>query len=183
MMFQNPASASRLLPFSITQLRSSRLRAGARHEAANLRCAVRVVIWPHDGRTKNGLARLQPRRQARQPIAHQFVHDSAHPGASQSTSCTLTPSANEQHKPFPLARRSNHGLSGELANRPSSRASNWFGASIIKQNAKTGRSLSLHIVASIDGCRVSNWQASDVPKWPPVERWPLGQIAANSQAM
>jgi hypothetical protein len=40
--------------------------------------------------------------------------DSAHPGCPQSTSWTLKPSAKEQHKPFPLARRSNHGLSGEF---------------------------------------------------------------------
>jgi len=40
---------------------------------------------------------------------------------SQSTSCTLTPSAKAQHNPFLLASRSNHSFSGELAKRPSSR--------------------------------------------------------------
>jgi hypothetical protein len=35
---------------------------------------------------------------------------------------TLTPSANEQHNPFPLASLSNHCLSGEFVNCPLSRA-------------------------------------------------------------
>jgi hypothetical protein len=83
---------------------------------------------------------------------------------SQSTSCTVTPSANEQQRPLPLARRSNHGLSGELANRPSSRANSWPDASVVRQNAESANALSLHIVASIDGCRVVfDPLASDVP--------------------
>src|SRR6516225_8886578 len=57
---------------------------------------------------------------------------------SQSTSCTLKPSAKEQHKPFPLARRSNHGLSGEFANLPSSRALSWFETSLVRHFAKAG---------------------------------------------
>ena len=33
---------------------------------------------------------------------------------------------------FPLARRSNHGLSGEFANRPSSRAFGWLETSVVR---------------------------------------------------
>src|SRR5262249_22683489 len=65
--------------------------------------------------------------------------------------------AKEQHKPLPLARRSNHGLSGEFANRPSSRAASWTGISIVvSQNVKTARPMGLHIVASVKTCRVSD---------------------------
>src|ERR1700704_2918849 len=35
---------------------------------------------------------------------------------------TAKPSASEQHRPLPLLRASNHGFSGDLAWRPSSRA-------------------------------------------------------------
>jgi hypothetical protein len=58
----------------------------------------------------------------------------------------VTPSANEQHNPYPLARWSNHGLSGESANRPSSRANGWPGTSMAKPNAKAAKSLNLYIV-------------------------------------
>jgi hypothetical protein len=48
----------------------------------------------------------------------------------------------------------------------------WLGTSVVRQNAKTARWLSMYIVVSIDCRRVSEWQASDVPRWPPVHRWP-----------
>jgi hypothetical protein len=78
----------------------------------------------------------------------------------------VAPSAKEQHKPFPLARRSNHGLSGEFANLPSSRATSWLETSVVTQHAKAARVLSRCIVAPSIGAA---WQASDVPEWPPVE--------------
>jgi hypothetical protein len=51
----------------------------------------------------------------------------------------LTPSANEQHKPLPLASLSNHSLSGELANPPLSRAGEWLGESMIVHNAQIAK--------------------------------------------
>jgi hypothetical protein len=66
---------------------------------------------------------------------------------------------------------------GEFANRPSSRAASWTGTSIgVRQNVKTARPMSLHIVASVKRCRVSDSLASDVPQWPPVDRWPPCRI-------
>src|SRR6516225_10551720 len=89
---------------------------------------------------------------------------------SQSTSCTLKPSAKEQHKPFPLARRSNHGLSGEFANRPSSRATSWSGTSIVvRQNAWAPRLMNLPIVASLDQYRVSDQQTISYSGHPSID--------------
>src|SRR5438067_6700678 len=90
------------------------LRAGTRHEAANLCVAVAVVNGPHNGRAETVGLGYNCCVRHDQPLsidAHTIV-------PIPSTSCTLKPSAKEQHKPFPLARRSNHGLSGEFANLP-----------------------------------------------------------------
>jgi hypothetical protein len=46
----------------------------------------------------------------------------------------------------------NDGLSGEFANRPSSRATSWAGTSIVvRQNVSAARLISLYIVASMIG--------------------------------
>ena len=119
------------------------LRTGTGHEAANLCVAVAVVIGPHNGRAEtvrlgyNGVVR----------------HDKPLPMnsytiVSQSTSCTLKPSAKEQHKPFPLARRSNHGLSGEFVKRPSSRAYKPLGTKIAIHTIMTAKLMSLYIVVN-----------------------------------
>src|ERR1700683_392527 len=65
-------------------------------------------------------------------------------------SCTLAPSANEQHSPLPLASRSNHCLSGQLAYLPSSPASSGPGTIAFKHNptATKARLVSLRILAS-----------------------------------
>jgi hypothetical protein len=51
---------------------------------------------------------------------------------------------------------------------------------VVMQNVRAARSQNLCIVASNDGCRVSNWQASDVPRWPPIDRWPPCRILVRT---
>jgi hypothetical protein len=52
---------------------------------------------------------------------------------------TLTPSANEQHKPLSLASLSNHCLSGELANSLLSRAGDWFEKNTAMHNVEIAK--------------------------------------------
>src|SRR6516162_4460998 len=86
-----------------------RLRAGTRHEAANLCVAVAVVVGPHNSRAEP--VGVGPRQGLRVPI--DILHaDTVGKSAAQSVS------AGEAVEPL---------LRAELANRPSSRAYKWFG--------------------------------------------------------
>src|SRR5262249_62373770 len=79
------------------------LRAGTRDEAANLGVAVVVVIGPHNGWAETvGLSHYRVVRHHK-PFSLNADTIMA-PCVSQSTSCTLTPSAKAQHNPFLLPR-------------------------------------------------------------------------------
>jgi hypothetical protein len=126
--------------------RCETLGAGARHKAANLSVAVTVVIGPHDGREAVGFGYNCPLNadtiMALLCVPIDVLHsDTIGKSAAQSVS----------------ARKAvDHSLSGELAKRPSSRATSWLETSVVTQHAKAARLLSLCIVAPSIGAA---WQA------------------------